>query len=97
MVADVVIAGAGPNGLMLACELRLAGVRPVVLERLAEPSQVNRRTAWSARCADARSPRSVSTTGRAANFSSSDGAGSGRKRVDAKSSAVNRIRSMPSP
>jgi 2-polyprenyl-6-methoxyphenol hydroxylase-like FAD-dependent oxidoreductase len=34
---DVVIAGAGPNGLMLACELSLAGVRPVVLERLPEP------------------------------------------------------------
>lgn len=33
-VADVVIAGGGPNGLLLACELRLAGVRPVVLERL---------------------------------------------------------------
>ncbi|MEU4690676.1 FAD-dependent monooxygenase [Actinoplanes sp. NPDC023714] len=30
---DVLIAGAGPNGLMLACELALAGVRPVVLER----------------------------------------------------------------
>ena len=29
---DVVIAGAGPNGLMLACELALAGVRPVVLD-----------------------------------------------------------------
>jgi 2-polyprenyl-6-methoxyphenol hydroxylase-like FAD-dependent oxidoreductase len=34
MINDVVIAGAGPNGLMLACELALAGVRPVVLERL---------------------------------------------------------------
>ncbi|MEI8413009.1 MULTISPECIES: FAD-dependent monooxygenase [unclassified Kribbella] len=30
---DVVIAGAGPTGLMLAGELRLAGVRVVVLER----------------------------------------------------------------
>ncbi|SBT37286.1 FAD-dependent monooxygenase [Micromonospora auratinigra] len=30
---DVVIAGAGPNGLLLACELALAGVHPVVLER----------------------------------------------------------------
>lgn len=33
---DVVIAGAGPTGLMLACELRLAGVDVVVVERLEE-------------------------------------------------------------
>jgi 2-polyprenyl-6-methoxyphenol hydroxylase-like FAD-dependent oxidoreductase len=32
---DVVIAGAGPVGLMLACELGLAGIRPLVLERRA--------------------------------------------------------------
>jgi len=35
---DVVIAGAGPNGLMLACELALAGVRSVVLDGLPGPS-----------------------------------------------------------
>jgi 2-polyprenyl-6-methoxyphenol hydroxylase-like FAD-dependent oxidoreductase len=34
----VVISGAGPNGLMVACELALAGVRPLVLERLPAPS-----------------------------------------------------------
>ena len=33
MDADVVIVGAGPTGLMLAAELRLAGVRALVLER----------------------------------------------------------------
>jgi 2-polyprenyl-6-methoxyphenol hydroxylase-like FAD-dependent oxidoreductase len=32
--ADIVIAGGGPVGLMLAIELRLAGADPVVLERL---------------------------------------------------------------
>ncbi|MEV7968216.1 FAD-dependent monooxygenase [Sphaerisporangium sp. NPDC088356] len=42
MSADVVIAGGGPNGLMLACELSLAGVRPVVLERLPERTEENR-------------------------------------------------------
>ncbi|AUX46568.1 FAD-dependent oxidoreductase [Sorangium cellulosum] len=33
MDVDVVIAGAGPVGLMLACELRLGGARALVLER----------------------------------------------------------------
>ena len=36
--ADVIIVGAGPTGLMLACELRLAGVRPLILERQSRPA-----------------------------------------------------------
>ncbi|MEV5594346.1 FAD-dependent monooxygenase [Streptomyces sp. NPDC052496] len=36
---DVVIAGAGPVGLMLACELALRRVRVVVLERLTAPDE----------------------------------------------------------
>ncbi|OBG98471.1 FAD-dependent oxidoreductase [Mycobacterium sp. E3251] len=36
--ADIVISGAGPNGLLLACELALAGIRPVVLDALPGPS-----------------------------------------------------------
>ena len=37
MIYDVVIAGAGPVGSFLACELRLAGVSVVVLERMEDP------------------------------------------------------------
>lgn len=39
---NVIIAGAGPTGLMLACELRLAGVEVQVLERLAELNSESR-------------------------------------------------------
>jgi 2-polyprenyl-6-methoxyphenol hydroxylase-like FAD-dependent oxidoreductase len=42
VVFDVVVVGAGPNGLMLACELALAGVRPLVLERRTAPSTEQR-------------------------------------------------------
>ncbi|BBA99142.1 putative monooxygenase [Actinacidiphila reveromycinica] len=37
VTADVIIVGGGPNGLMLACELALSGIRPTVLERLPRP------------------------------------------------------------
>src|SRR5580693_5670732 len=37
MVYDVVIAGAGPVGLFLACELRLARLSVLVLEQLEDP------------------------------------------------------------
>lgn len=37
MTHDVVIAGAGPVGLFLACELRLAGASVLVLERAEDP------------------------------------------------------------
>jgi 2-polyprenyl-6-methoxyphenol hydroxylase-like FAD-dependent oxidoreductase len=37
MHVDVVIVGAGPAGLMLACELRLSGVSTIVLDGRAEP------------------------------------------------------------
>ncbi|MFI7450412.1 FAD-dependent monooxygenase [Nonomuraea sp. NPDC049714] len=42
MMFDAVIVGGGPVGLFLACELKLAGVDPVVVERLPEPSQADK-------------------------------------------------------
>lgn len=46
---DVIIAGAGPTGLMLGCELRLHGVNVVVLERDPEPTKVVRSLGLHAR------------------------------------------------
>jgi 2-polyprenyl-6-methoxyphenol hydroxylase-like FAD-dependent oxidoreductase len=41
-VIDVVIAGGGPNGLMLAGELGLNGIRPVVLDPMPGPNPMRR-------------------------------------------------------
>jgi 2-polyprenyl-6-methoxyphenol hydroxylase-like FAD-dependent oxidoreductase len=41
-VVDVVIAGAGPDGLMLACELGLAGIRPLILDPTPGPNRARR-------------------------------------------------------
>ena len=61
---EVVIAGAGPNGLMLACELGLAGIRPVVLDPMPGPNphpRVNRIVGQGVRILDHRGLYSVLT------------------------------------
>ncbi|HEY2239714.1 MAG TPA: FAD-dependent monooxygenase [Streptosporangiaceae bacterium] len=47
MDADVIIAGAGPTGLMLAADLRRAGVRPLVLERQPQRRQTPKASAFN--------------------------------------------------
>ncbi|WP_244417594.1 FAD-dependent monooxygenase [Streptomyces hygroscopicus] len=49
MDAAVIVVGAGPAGLMLAGELRLAGVDVIVLERLAERTGESRGLGFTAR------------------------------------------------
>ncbi|MBR0896062.1 FAD-dependent monooxygenase [Bradyrhizobium tropiciagri] len=46
---DVVIAGAGPVGLMLACELRLAGCSVLMLEQAADPRSLLKRLPFGMR------------------------------------------------
>ncbi|MFH8343204.1 FAD-dependent monooxygenase [Streptomyces sp. NPDC018045] len=50
---DVLIAGAGPVGLMLACELALRSVRVTVLERLAERDETIKAGGINTPCAEA--------------------------------------------
>lgn len=49
MDADVIIAGAGPTGLMLAGELRLGGAEVIVLEQLARPAGQSRGLGFNTR------------------------------------------------
>lgn len=46
---DVIVSGAGPTGVMLACELRLHGVNVLVLEKEQEPTRVVRSLGLHAR------------------------------------------------
>ncbi|MDT5265143.1 MAG: rifampicin monooxygenase [Mycobacterium sp.] len=49
MDTDVIVAGGGPTGLMLASELRLHGVHVLVLEKDAEPTRIVRSLGMHAR------------------------------------------------
>ncbi|MDT9693313.1 rifampin monooxygenase [Streptomyces sp. P9(2023)] len=56
---DVIVVGGGPTGMMLAAELRLQGVRVVVLERDAEPTKVVRALGLHARSVEVMDQRGL--------------------------------------
>ncbi|GAA2157773.1 FAD-dependent monooxygenase [Kitasatospora kazusensis] len=68
MNTTVVIAGAGPVGLLLACELRLLGVEAVVLERLAQPREESLGSALNAGTVEILDQREVMESIRADGF-----------------------------
>ncbi|MGA0609413.1 FAD-dependent oxidoreductase [Caldimonas sp. KR1-144] len=49
METDVLIVGAGPTGLMLACQLARRGIRPLIIDRHAGPAQQTRALGVQAR------------------------------------------------
>src|SRR5215210_5249471 len=56
---DVIVAGGGPTGMMLAGELRLQGVHALVLEKEAEPTRVVRALGLHARSVEVMDQRGL--------------------------------------
>ncbi|MFJ6697047.1 rifampin monooxygenase [Streptomyces sp. NPDC091272] len=58
-MTDVIVVGGGPTGLMLTAELRLHGVRVVVLEKLTEPTKEGRGQGLHARSVEVMDQRGL--------------------------------------
>ena len=56
---DVIVAGGGPTGVMLAGELRLHGVHVLVLEKEAEPTRIVRALGLHARSVEVMDQRGL--------------------------------------
>ena len=86
MTYDVLVAGSGPTGLMLACELSLAGARTAVLERLPQPTGLSKALGLQPRSVEilryrSNWPRTESIYGREVKRFERNGKGRGRDRI----------------
>jgi 2-polyprenyl-6-methoxyphenol hydroxylase-like FAD-dependent oxidoreductase len=87
LIYDVVVAGAGPVGLFLACELRLAGLSVLVLEQAEDPRSPFKRLPFGMRGLSAPTIEAFTRRGLLSDLAAPQHAKDGSDRSDASAAA----------